>query len=529
MKVKKYYLMALLVVCALRAFAQQYPTTRVTLSLHNESLYNALFKVITAQPNMAFTYDVPPGASTNEVTLELRDASFEEAMDRILQTQSVVKDFVIINYGNYLEIRLRDQKVEGPRLIQREKNKGHYYHPGERLPDSTYSVSNFKKKTVKLSDFHSKLLILDLWNVNCGGCIDAMPHLEQLQKKFNGQIQIILVTKDSPEAVADLKKRSEIVRRCDLPFINGDNDLGSLFQYVWVPTQVWIDQSGRIVYKTLGKIADEEHIQSFIDGKRLPLKELKDTLISPDFERPATSALQAIHAGRFGISSYLGPHHSDKYFYENYGGGFTDTSSVKSLTFVRADFYQLYRTLYFGYGLTDDSAAKIRIVKRFDDPLKYDPDEATWQNYFDFELIMKGKQFTSAQFAELMRLQLDGFFGLKSRLEKRSVPCYILKSFRNDPGLTKHKGGYSLILTRDSLWAKNVPLNYLVGAINEKRLNELSPLLSGTALGGDTKINLIIPVNFDEDLPGVNRSLAAYGLRITKEERVMDCIILTNP
>src|SRR5438034_9125331 len=69
---------------------------------------------------------------------------------------------------------------------------------GHQLPEIVFnSVTNYKSKTARLSDFKGKIIILDFWSSFCGSCINLFPHLDSLQQKFKNDLQIILVNTNS--------------------------------------------------------------------------------------------------------------------------------------------------------------------------------------------------------------------------------------------------------------------------------------------------------------------------------------------
>ena len=72
---------------------------------------------------------------------------------------------------------------------------------GQEVPNVTltnlYNYKNASGKvatTAKLADFKGKLLILDFWATWCAPCVASIPKLENLQKQFEGKLQILPVT-----------------------------------------------------------------------------------------------------------------------------------------------------------------------------------------------------------------------------------------------------------------------------------------------------------------------------------------------
>ncbi len=158
--------------------------------------------------------------------------------------------------------------------------KSNYLHIGDTIPDFTFNISNYKTKSAKMSDFRGKPVILDLWGVFCSSCISGMPHMEELQKQFGDSVQIILVTRDAPEKVASLKKRSEILKTVQLPSIVGDNTPAKYFDYTFVPQHIWIDKNGIIKAIANSEDANATNIRQFIQAGISNIREKNDLMVN---------------------------------------------------------------------------------------------------------------------------------------------------------------------------------------------------------------------------------------------------------
>ena len=61
---------------------------------------------------------------------------------------------------------------------------------GELAPD--FEVVGPTGKTIKLSDFRGKMLLVDIWATWCGPCVASMPHNSELAKKFAKDDLVVL-------------------------------------------------------------------------------------------------------------------------------------------------------------------------------------------------------------------------------------------------------------------------------------------------------------------------------------------------
>ncbi|MCO5947932.1 TlpA family protein disulfide reductase [Mucilaginibacter flavidus] len=530
MKNKLTYFTALCLLFSLNALAQEQFEKRFSISFVNEPFRDAIMKLTKTQShgmavswgsNLIYEKSLP-------VTANLHNVTFDEAMDSILAKQNICKDYWILDYGGdkkTMVLHLEERKIANSRYVERNKNKGRYYHVGDILPDSSYAITNYHGKTnIKLADIKKKLLILDMWNINCAGCIEAMPELEKLQEKFGNQVQIIMVTRDSREQVELLKKHVKIVRETKLPFITGENVLGSLFEYDQVPTQVWIDESGFVKYITKTPIASERHIRDFLSGKRMDIRDTKDTVLSLSYARPLAIALEPIQRGDFGISSFLVPHKSEKYFYGVYLGGFSDTDRIKGVIMLRLDINTLYREAYFGH-----TFSKTPVIKEYNHPEKYERDTLSMSNFYDYELAVKRKETTAKQFYHLMQQELDTYFNIQSTLEKRKIDCYVITRIGKIDRLKGvGKTDNYPVMVNNILTVNNVSWGEVLNKIYDLSSNVHTPFIDETGIDHKMGVNFKINTDFDNSKEEIRKSLASYGLAINKIQREVQCIILKN-
>src|ERR1700744_4307849 len=75
---------------------------------------------------------------------------------------------------------------------------------GDRMPDMIiWPVINYSSKSLRISDFKGKLVILDFWATWCTSCLAHFPIADSLQREFKNDLQILLVdalnTRDTRE------------------------------------------------------------------------------------------------------------------------------------------------------------------------------------------------------------------------------------------------------------------------------------------------------------------------------------------
>lgn len=156
--------------------------------------------------------------------------------------------------------------------VSAQKNARAGLQIGDTLPDLPFQeFLDISVPQMQLTDLKGKLVILDFWNVKCLACLQSMPKMASLQKRFGERIQIILITQNTRTEVETLFSRIKI-QKPSLPFVIADtNYYKKLFPHVGDPLHVWINNKGVISAITDGHNATVSHIQSMLDGEKINL------------------------------------------------------------------------------------------------------------------------------------------------------------------------------------------------------------------------------------------------------------------
>ena len=55
-----------------------------------------------------------------------------------------------------------------------------------------FAINNIEGKRISLDDLKGKVVLIDLWATWCGPCREALPHIRDIVKKFNGEPLVVL-------------------------------------------------------------------------------------------------------------------------------------------------------------------------------------------------------------------------------------------------------------------------------------------------------------------------------------------------
>jgi thiol-disulfide isomerase/thioredoxin len=111
-------------------------------------------------------------------------------------------------------------------------------------------VSNFAIKEAintnanSLNAIKRKLTIIDFFGTWCAPCIKALPHLEELQKRFGDSVAIVLISNEEKAVLQNFVQKTKLV----FPLIiDADNSITNLFQPPSYPYTVVMNTENKII------------------------------------------------------------------------------------------------------------------------------------------------------------------------------------------------------------------------------------------------------------------------------------------
>jgi thiol-disulfide isomerase/thioredoxin len=115
-----------------------------------------------------------------------------------------------------------------------------------------FTLQSLEGKTIHLSDFRGKPVVLNFWATWCGPCKIEMPWFVDLQKQYGpAGVQFIGVAMDdaSTKDIAEFAENMKV----NYPILIGKESVGDAYGGVqFLPETFYIDRNGKVVDKAFG-------------------------------------------------------------------------------------------------------------------------------------------------------------------------------------------------------------------------------------------------------------------------------------
>jgi thiol-disulfide isomerase/thioredoxin len=127
-------------------------------------------------------------------------------------------------------------------------------------PAPKIELSNWMNGEVKAKDMKGKILVVDYWATWCGPCIRAIPHNNEMSKKYadKGVLIIGACGGGGEEKMADVAKQHNV----EYPVAKVTPASTKAWKVKWWPTYVVVDREGKV--RAIGIKPD--HVDKVVDA-----------------------------------------------------------------------------------------------------------------------------------------------------------------------------------------------------------------------------------------------------------------------
>ena len=351
---------------------------------------------------------------------------------------------------------------------------------GKKIPDYSFNeILNQDEKPFSLNN-QNKPIIIEFWATWCSPCIPAMKKLEDFQKKYGNDIEIITVSTDSKKNLNRYIENTKTTLR-----VAFDTTHLKMFNYKYIPHTVLIDKNGVVKAITTPERITDQIIDDIIKNKTIKIEEneivvsnlsLNKEIKNNDYQYKLTSENK-----KMGFKNEI----------KRNGNG-----QPISLDFRNVSIYRLMTDIY-------ELSSAARIHNGGELPSNKYCFNLEQKENFEKNILQNAKEILNKQLdirADLVEIEMDSVYILevidKNKLPINSTEEKYTYEFRGPYYSGKNLTSYNLI-------------EYLENEVQQ-------PIKDKTQLNYEFDIEL----NWSyEDGLSLNRELEKYGFKIKKSNK----------
>jgi peroxiredoxin len=137
-----------------------------------------------------------------------------------------------------------------------------------RVKAPSFQLTGESGANVQLSDYRGKVILLNFWATDCGGCRFEIPSLIDIERAFRHDdftvVGVENMSYDELKSASEALKRVRpfiVTHKMNYPILMGDSVVVNLYGINALPASFIIDKSGRIAAKYVG-IVDKDNAEA---------------------------------------------------------------------------------------------------------------------------------------------------------------------------------------------------------------------------------------------------------------------------
>jgi peroxiredoxin len=138
------------------------------------------------------------------------------------------------------------------------------------MPAPDFTLTDVQGRTIRLSQYKGKVVLLDFWAVSCGGCKVEIPWYVEFDTKYHRRGLALIgidMYGENPDIVRPFMAKSGM----KYPVAIGTDAIGNQFGIKEMPLTLLIDRKGRVAVSHAGivnKVQFENNIQKLLQEPR---------------------------------------------------------------------------------------------------------------------------------------------------------------------------------------------------------------------------------------------------------------------
>ncbi|MCA6421836.1 MAG: TlpA family protein disulfide reductase [Flavobacterium sp.] len=135
----------------------------------------------------------------------------------------------------------------------------------QQVPE--FSFTNKDGKSIKLSDYKGKVILINFFATWCGPCMKEMPYIQKdLWEKLKNNDKFIILSFGRDHSQEEVNKFIESKKFTFPIFADKDKSIYNLFATKYIPRNYLIDSKGKVIYASTGFSEKEfEKLKATID------------------------------------------------------------------------------------------------------------------------------------------------------------------------------------------------------------------------------------------------------------------------
>ncbi|MRG44854.1 hypothetical protein GFS24_07000 [Chitinophaga sp. SYP-B3965] len=407
---------------------------------------------------------------------------------------------------------------------------------GKKFPN--FTLTNFHddlKDELSFGDLFGKYVIIDFWTIGCSSCIAGFPMLNLIQNKNSDKLKVILVGRE--EKIRDIRKYYDIYRKKSCLTLTSTYD-SIFFNKVVpmsVPHYVWIDKNGLVKAITSSDDVTEQNIEKFISDLPFYFRDMSYANVKGN-KRQADQSMPLLIDGNGGESTdYL---FRSILMKPNYGQGWSLVPDIANFTSDGKVRYQamaaslpaLYMVAYFGAPFIISRYPKVWpwpiIITK--DSLRFQYQSAT-ADVYNYSIEAPLRKGTPADLMKMMQRDLENYFGYRTRIVQRDMPCLKLVVINKNKvrRILNNVGGPSSAWEPESRINRfnNIAIDNIPIILSYRLTHSKFVTINETGITGNVSFSVEADI---DDLESIRASLRQSGLDLIPSTMKLDVLEISD-